>query len=348
MKNIYRTGFTLIEVALVIVVLGVIIAAGAELYSIQVEQKRQEIMKSRFINVQAAIAQYLYEKGHYPCPASYQDLPNTPQFGRSTDCTDTSVSVDTCSGGICVSDDFGRRVRIGALPIRDLNLSAEDMIDIYGNRLSYAVTEQLAIDLVSFDGIGAIDIVDDVGNTILSAAGTAHFALFSHGRDGVGAYTASGGETGYPCTSGAKDNENCDTDAVFRSTELSTARTSDRFDDQIRHTLQFGQINVSCPAGYAMTEIRNRQPICVSFGDIIASVLGSFSCPADQAVISFSSTGQPRCEAITALGGGADCSNCGECGDTRIADMGHDECDQVCTVGGWASVRCWDGTAGED
>lgn len=344
-KNNFGRGFTLIEIAWVIVIVGLLIAAGVELYSIQWRQKQQQVMDDRFSNIQTALHGYVANKGHYPCPASYESPVNTAEFGRASDCSDASISVGTCSGGVCISDDFGRRVRTGALPIRDLNLSVDDMTDIYGNRFSYAVTEQLAVNQTLFDGLGAIDIVDGGGHTVLSSAGTAHFVVFSHGMDGVGAYSLQGGLAGSSCATGAKDNENCDKDAVFRSSEFSTSMGTERFDDYLRHTMQISPINVACPAGKVMQEIRNDNPVCIDFQDIVANVLGSFSCPSGQGVVSFSSAGMPECGALSAT---PECTACGTCGDNRVTDSGSLECEQVCTVGGWANVRCWDSGASED
>jgi len=58
-----KTGFTLIETAVVIIILGVIMVAGLQLYHTQLEQKRQQELEQRFRNIQAALTNHLDEKG---------------------------------------------------------------------------------------------------------------------------------------------------------------------------------------------------------------------------------------------------------------------------------------------
>lgn len=295
MEKLKLRGFTLIETAIVIIIAGLFVAAGARLYMVQIESKRHEVLEQSFRNIQAALTDYLDENGFYPCPAPRDAQPDTAAYGRATDCADISIAPGNCGGGVCVSADHGRRVRIGAVPIRDLGLSVGDYADPYGRQIAYAVTEQLAINVDLFDGNGDIDVVDGGGNSVLSTLASAHFVLFSHGRDGNGAYTVTGVENGRPCDTGAQDNENCDLDATFRSTEFSITDGAERFDDKIRHSLQFGQINVACPLGEVLVEIRNRQPICVS--------LQSLSCPVGQVLAGFDADGNPECVVYSSLAG---------------------------------------------
>lgn len=306
--------------AVVIIITSLLSAAGLKLYTVQLQKDKQDQLEQSFRNIQAALTGYLDENGYYPCPAPQNAAPNTAEYGRSTNCNDTSIAAGACEGGVCIAKQYGARVRIGALPIKDLNLSTDEYGDPYGHEITYAVTEHLAVSTAAFDNKGAINVIDANNNTVLSSPGTAQFTLVSHGKDGAGAYTVEGVANPEACDTGTEDNENCNNDATFRSADFSVSGASTRFDDQIRYSLQFGQLNVACPDGEVMTEIRNKEPVCktlqslscadgealvgfdaagtpkcISYQNVISNVIGNFNCPSGQMVSGFTADSQPVC-----------------------------------------------------
>jgi len=65
----WRRGFTLIEILVVVVILGLIMAMAAVLLrSVSATQKRS-ITGSRMANVEAAIVQFVMQQKRLPCPA---------------------------------------------------------------------------------------------------------------------------------------------------------------------------------------------------------------------------------------------------------------------------------------
>ena len=112
---------------------------------------------------------------------------------------------------------LGRRVRIGALPTRSLNLPDEISKDAWGQRFLYAVTETLAKPGSFLYTDGAISVVDSSNTDIVTPTGGAHYAIVSSGNDRAGSYSSSGG-TLSGLTPQGHDVENWDNDAVFTLT----------------------------------------------------------------------------------------------------------------------------------
>ena len=100
--------------------------------------------------------------------------------------------------------------------------------------LTYAVTESQATNLQYQADGGAIRVIDGAGNSLVSPAGTAHYVVVSHGRTGEGGYPIIAATLpSVPCPNGSTlDGENCDNDATFRSTLVSSdADRLEYFDD---------------------------------------------------------------------------------------------------------------------
>jgi prepilin-type N-terminal cleavage/methylation domain-containing protein len=261
-----RGGFTLVEMAIVIVILGMIISGGFQLYLQWLRHERAVKTSTNVNTAVAAITTYRDLYGHYPCPApltASRDailLPSTPQasYGVSTDCT--AVTGDYALGGGVSAAGIARVsslapahiytdidtntplpprvpvVRVGALPFRTLNMDENAGYDGYQNRLYYAVTEELTDPKIFDPAGGGIGIGNESGS-LVTPANTAHFIIFSAGENGAGAYTRGGARL--PCANGALESENCNfaTDPAFELAQQATigeGQTS-QFDDVVAY-----------------------------------------------------------------------------------------------------------------
>ena len=240
-KRANSTGFSLVEFSIVILISGILLTSGIRAYKIYEEKKQVYKTREAMDTVLDALNRYMANYERYPCPASLTLGPSSGWFGQMTDCTDTSQPIGTCNSNYCVSSrdvdhdgdpatpDLTLRVRIGAVPFRQLNegifdaglefdfylnpydIGSHDSIDAQRNRLLYAVTEiQATEDYVA--GQGAIEIRDEFGRVL---GENRDFILLSHGRDGVGAFSIEGVQSGGACVGPALQNENCDNDADF-------------------------------------------------------------------------------------------------------------------------------------
>lgn len=350
-----QNGFTIIEIAIVILIVSLIIAGFAKAFTIYITKEKHFQLKQTIEDIQATITEFVSENGYYPCPAPLNASPDTTSFGTATDCSNTSIAPGNCSGGICITDDLGPRVRIGAIPFRQLDISAEKTIDPYKNRITYAVTEQLAISEAAYEtanGLGGLNVVDNSNVTLLDtnnngtldADERAKFILFSHGKNGSGAYTYSGTPNDSACTGSALDIENCDNNAVFRSSEFSQSETMTHFDDRFVYNLNYSNINVSCADGEYLVGIQNGQPVCADLTDFIEDVLDAkginniagFACSGSDKVAGFNNNFTPYCGAETPAPAPApsppefectshtDCGGCG--GETAMCQRGSCVC----------------------
>jgi prepilin-type N-terminal cleavage/methylation domain-containing protein len=253
-------GFTLIEMAIVILIVGLAVAALMPVYSIYVNQQRTSATTSHVNAAISAIGNFRSLKGRYPCPASLTIDRTDANYGREN-CSDlTPTAVGSCNNGICVEQSkraaiayqypFGTarnqppRVLVGTIPFRQLNLDEDEAYDGYRNRLMYVVTEHLICDTCFAADGGGIDIVNDSGNTALDAMGTAHFVVFSYGEDSAGAFNTAGIRN--PCGAvGTVENENCDfdaspaaADATYQIARGSGSDAANNFDDVLNYFTQ--------------------------------------------------------------------------------------------------------------
>lgn len=243
-----QDGFTLLEMAIVMGVAGVLVASAAHAATQYFKIQKIDKTATAVETVQAALAAYKSAHGALPCPARRDVGRDSFEWGTATNCADTTtISLGSCADGLCIR--AGReetpgnflRVRVGAVPFKSLNIPASATRDGYGNALTYAVTEVLAVDSSTASGHkGGIDVVDGEEVSQLETAGTGEFFLFSHGRDGAGAYAyATGKQTPIACPAGSPEWKNCaDTaPATFSAAAYSTAGGVNAADDVFAYSM---------------------------------------------------------------------------------------------------------------
>lgn len=224
-----------LTIALIVIGLAVTVAINA--YKIKKEQHYIDVTRTRMETINKALSNYVYKNGHLPCVARYDLQRTDPQYAQSVTCsggapTGTSRTTNPARGN--------RAVWIGTVPVRTLNLSDTYVADINGNLFTYAVTEDVTTGFMD-DTLGAIDIVDEAGATTLTTAGSALYALVSHGPDGKGAYSHATGDLKDACASfPGMDQENCDhDDPTFRDAPYSIGSNAQYFDDFILSSTSF-------------------------------------------------------------------------------------------------------------
>ena len=227
-----RRGFTLIEILVVVVILGLIMAMAAVLLrSVSATQKRS-ITGSRMANVEAAIVQFVMQQKRLPCPADGTQPASTG-------------GAEMWSAGACTTQQNG------VVPWRSLGLSAADATDGWDRRMTYRVGSALvavsAMDLSWCDpaGTGGLSglvcnltctspspanctppstylaakglvVKNLAGTTVMDPAGSppstpstgAAYVLISHGESGGGAYLDNGVLSTSTTTDGTEEQKN--------------------------------------------------------------------------------------------------------------------------------------------
>ncbi len=233
-KDINETGFSLIELAIVMVLIGLVMAPAISLYhNYRVDKDWKETEKKMNIAVNE-IGGFRSIYSRYPCPASQTAVPGDLFYGYeyNKDCTDTaSIATGSCVNGVCAysSNIAGKRVIVGSLPFKTINLSESDAFDTNLNRFRYAVTEDLTMSATFSMSGGGVGIIDKTGASIIDQPDTAHFTIISHGSNKISGYTRAGVQSATCASATPLEQENCDGDGVFSSGEIDND-----FDDRIK------------------------------------------------------------------------------------------------------------------
>lgn len=222
-----KNGYTLIEFAVILIIMGVLAVPAAALYANYTKSQRLEQTDRSITRAKSALGGFRALYGRYPCPASATAVRGDPDYGYE-DCSGVAPAIITANSNnpaLAATPE----ILIGALPFRALNMDERDAHDGRGNRLSYAVTSILTNDASFTMGGGGISIIDQNNNTIISPEHTAHFIVISHGENGLGARTRAGVISGI-CPAAALEGENCNNTETFRSAQQQVG-----FDDKVAY-----------------------------------------------------------------------------------------------------------------
>ncbi|MFA5591717.1 MAG: prepilin-type N-terminal cleavage/methylation domain-containing protein [Micavibrio sp.] len=207
-------GFSLIELSVVLVIIGLLMAGIISAYSLHLKRQQIVTTKDNLTAAIEAVEAFRAANGYYPCPAS----------GTEPSLIATNCAAAAPAGTKTATTASGQTVRIGVVPISARNkdgnmtqiLRGEQVVDGFRNRLAYAVIETMATTPEAYNSAGNGSIIIKNSNNMSGEPfnETARFIIFSHGPDGAGAYTANGALRA-PCNMAATDGENCNDDAVF-------------------------------------------------------------------------------------------------------------------------------------
>lgn len=232
-------GFTLIEVMVVLIILGLVMGTAFQLLRTYQQRAIMLEFEQDMAEIDAALTAYASgSEGFLPCPAALNAAEGTAAHGGAGDCTNMSIALGNCSGNAyCILRGRGPvgipaldardgnatnqlRVRIGAIPFRALRISSEAAVDPYGNRYLYAVTEHMADNTnpaFAYDPArGAVEVETAAGISLIAdpaavppiPAGSAALIVYSTGPNGFGAFSRAG-INGPNCPGGRPDTPNC-------------------------------------------------------------------------------------------------------------------------------------------
>ena len=186
-KHQDSSGFTLVELSVVLVISSLLMVAYLDASRLWVEGHRRDVTMEHISLVHDAMTHYYARNGAYPCPAAPIEF-------------QADIKVDACAGldadsirqaeqhGIAfITSKAGRKIIEGAVPYRQLSIPRESILDGWGNQFTYAVTAELTSDDTFNANDGGIDIVDERGASLIDPPASALWAIASHGPDGSGA-----------------------------------------------------------------------------------------------------------------------------------------------------------------
>lgn len=246
-KNCKESGFSLIEVAIALIVISLLMTPLIYAYNIHMETKRSTITTGRVDGISSALLKFYERNGFYPTPAQPNVAQGTAGFGVPAGgvwpvCAATSTTVcRTPNTGFGPAPAATNGILIGSVPIAALGLPFKLMLDGYGNRLTYAVSENLTTMANFRDDRGAVTVRNNAGTDA-----QAHFAIVSHGKTRMGSFTLAGIKA-IACNTATvpvpADSQNCNNDALFLSnfdggskTLVSEGNNTAFFDDKLAFT----------------------------------------------------------------------------------------------------------------
>lgn len=203
-------GFTLVEIAVVLVILALLLGMLVVPLNTQVDQQRIADTQKHARTITEAILGFAVANGRLPCPAT-----------ATTASTAAGAGLENKAGAAC-------GITEGVVPWATLGVQETDA---WGQRYTYRVTPAFADDPTG--GLQAsFQLTDNGGITVTSGGGApitiaANVAavVVSHGKNGLGGYKSDGTQV---AGAAGDELENADNDATFISKPPEPA-----FDDLI-------------------------------------------------------------------------------------------------------------------
>lgn len=189
-------GFTLVEMAVVLVIVGLLLGSFIGTVSSRIEATRYVETKNDLEDIKRAIIGYAYRNTILPCPDTDGD----------------GVSEVTCA-----------IVNTGFVPWVTLGLGGSDPWD---NRYEYRVDVNFStafdLDTILISG-GRIQTLNAAGNALIPLANNAAVVIFSRGKNGLGATGVNGALRAAVPVAGHDDEiENGNNDQTYVSRSVSS------------------------------------------------------------------------------------------------------------------------------
>jgi len=228
-RPVYRLsgqrGFTLIEVAMVMLIMALLLGSLLAPLTAQIDQQKITETKKSLAEIREALIGFAIINGRLPCPS---------------DKTTASGSVN--AGGIeagkevlsCTTD----ATNSGVVPWVTLGVRETDA---WGRRFTYRVNSAFATNapFFSLTSLGTLDVYSTASGA--TPACPADFSgriatnvpaiIISHGKNGFGAYTSQGGAPMSTTGADVSEKENADVESCYMEKEIdlnpSTAPTYD-------------------------------------------------------------------------------------------------------------------------
>lgn len=233
MKQHQQIGFSLVEMAVVLVILGFVIGIFLLPLGAQRDITYQLKTDNQLELAQKALIGFAQAYGRLPCPATATSNDDAGSLGVE----------QPISGGGC-------QLSVGFLPAATLGISPVDRsgfaIDGWGNRIRYAVTQNPAASppFTTVNGmatVGMSSLVPDIqvldrvsGNLLINNAVAVIFSVGKTATNGLG---------------GADEDENLNGDNVFISHDIEANGVNGEFDHRLIWLSPYVLYNAMIQAG---------------------------------------------------------------------------------------------------
>jgi prepilin-type N-terminal cleavage/methylation domain-containing protein len=194
-------GFTLIEMAIVLVVIGLVLSGGLVAVAPVLQNSKFADTNAKLDRIEQALVLHTIRYGCLPCPADGNLASANANAGRGNA---GAYYVSGCQAAACTNAQ-------GVVPWINLGLSENDAVDGYGGRIDYALTPTLQ----NISGLvrtppstypaGALRVDNRAGFEQTGGAGNrAAYVLVSHGPNRSTAFLSTGFQIGNSAGSAAE------------------------------------------------------------------------------------------------------------------------------------------------
>lgn len=192
-----NAGFTLVELAIVLIIVSLLTGGLMMSLSAQVQQRQRSETQQQLTDIRDALLGYA---------ASHSALDGKPYFP----CPDTDGDgLENRNGNNCTNAS-------GQLPWGDLGLGNQDA---WGNRFDYRVHNNLSRNDMGFtlttisSSTNLMKVCEQLASCTQPLASSLPLVVFSHGPNGLGAVTSQ--NANLPAATGADEVENNNADPIF-------------------------------------------------------------------------------------------------------------------------------------
>lgn len=181
-----RGGFTLVEMAVVLVLIGIVMNLGLKMVTATLENAAYSETKAKMERIKLAFVAYLRTNGSLPCP-------------------DNSDNTVVATGTAAASCNANAPEGFGIVPFQTLGLPRESALDGWGNYFTYRVANGVASKNWTAKASPATDLtikeiktqtpaltvqeLDAAGTALMTTTDKAVVVILSHGVNGFGAKT---------------------------------------------------------------------------------------------------------------------------------------------------------------
>jgi len=137
-QNRHLRGFTLIEMGLVLVVIGLAVVGSISFFGPIADSRNAQLTTERMELVRKALLVHVIRLSCLPCPSNGQLNSQTDASAGLSFEGGTPVAVGSCATAACLVTD-------GVVPWRALGLSEQDASDAWGNRFRFEVAGTLTV-----------------------------------------------------------------------------------------------------------------------------------------------------------------------------------------------------------
>jgi len=212
-RNNAQTGFTLIELAIVLVIIGILVGSFIGTLTVRIENTKIKDTEKELAEIKQALLAYAFT----------QSPPRLP-------CPDVTVPPDGIEDA-CAATTFG------TLPWRDLGLGEAD---IWNTRYRYWVQENFSA-LAGFDLSTTLNVPGEIDKESVAVVLNAVAVILSHGKNGLGGVSVNGINRGViPAAGHAYELENADGNNKFEAgPRTSIDSGAGEFDDILTWITEF-------------------------------------------------------------------------------------------------------------